>query len=353
MEKDEGMSLVEMVKIADSFFTELKKKWLVIAIFVVITSGLGLYYSSTQKPQFIAESAMMLESSKGGSASGALALASQFGLMGSSSSAVITEDKLIEIIKTETIIRSTFFKKTTIDSSTDILANHFIELFGYRKAWKNDDSLKNFRFENSEENITIKENRVLKMFYKRIIANFLTIEKSKSGIITVRTTTPSEKFSKDFNTYLVETATKFYVNRIAAKGKKSVDIIEKRVDSITIELKETEFALARWKDANFRLVKAQGMIEELRLRRNVEIKNALYLEGVKRLEVAKFSLLDETPFLQIIDSPTLPLNIAKGITTPLRGITVGFFLGFLFSVIFIFGRNKYTELKTEMAATKE
>jgi capsule polysaccharide export protein KpsE/RkpR len=348
-QEEEGMSLIDIIKGVKEFFAELKKKWLLVTIVVCITSGLGLFYSFTSKPKYIASSTMMLESAKGGSASGALALASQFGLMGGSSSAVITEDKLIEIIKAETIIKTALFKKATIDSSTDILANHFIDLFGYKKAWEKNDSLKNFRFKNSEENMTIQENRVLKMFYAKILTNFLAIEKSKSGIITITITTPSELFSKYFNEYLVEAATSFYVDRITAKGRKSLDIVQKRVDSITIALKDAEFTLARWKDANYRLVKAQGMMEELRLKRNVEIYNSLYLEGVKRLEVSKFTLLDETPFLQIIDKPSLPLD--KKETKRIFFVIVGFFVGFLLSGLYVFSRKKYTELMAE-ASTK-
>lgn len=351
MEEKEGMSLIDMINGLKEFLAELKKNWGLITLVVCITSGFGFFYSYTSKPKYIAASTMMLESSKG-SMSGTLALASQFGLIGGSSSASMTEDKLIEIIKAEKIVKTALLKKATIDTSTDLLANHFIDLFGYKKVWKKNDSLKDFRFKNSEENMTIQENRVFKIFYKQIIANFLTIEKSKSGIVTITTTTPSELFSKYFNEYLVDAATSYYVDRITAKGRKSLDIVQKRVDSITIALKDAEFTLARWKDANYRLVKAQGLMEELRLRRNVEIYNALYLEGIKRLELSKFTLLDDTPFLQIIDKPTLPLSLAKGITTPLRGITVGFIIGFLLSALFVFARKKYSELLAEAAAKK-
>lgn len=329
------------------FIAELKRKWVLIIIVVCITSGIGFWYSFKSRPKYIAISTVMLESSKGGgSMSGALALASQFGMIGSSSSAVITEDKLIEIIKAETIIKTTLFKKVIIDSSSDLLANHFINLFGYRKAWEKIDTLKDFRFINQEENMSLKESRIFKVFYKQIINNFLTIDKSKSGIITITTTTPSELFSKCFNDNLVDAATHFYVDRITAKGRKSLDIVEKRVDSITIALRDAEYTLAKWKDASNRLVKAQGMMEEMRLRRNVEIQNTLYLEGVKRLEVSKFTFLDETPFLQIIGQPTLPLEPIGKISS-IKGIVVGFIIGCFLSGILVFVRKKYDDLMTE------
>lgn len=347
IEEEEGISLVDIIKGLKGFFVELKKNWHIVCSIVCITSVIGLFYSLNSKPKYIASSTMMLESSKGDGMSGAMALASQFGLMGGGSSSVINEDKLIEIVKAEAIIKTALFKTVTIDSTTDILANHFIDLFGYKKLWEKDDSLKDFRFIYSGGNLSVQENGVLKMFYVQIIKDFLITDKSKSGIITLTTKTKSELFSKYFNQYLVEAVTGFYVNRITEKGRINLDIIQKRVDSIALALRDAEFALARWKDANFQLVKAQGMIAEMQLRRDVEVCNSIYLEGVKQLEISKFTSLQQTPFLQIIDQPTLPLN-SVGIISPLRGIVFGFIIGFLFAGLYVFARKKYAELMIEI-----
>lgn len=345
--EEEGISLIDIIKGLKEFFVELKRKWLIVSIIVCITSVIGLLYSLNSKPKYIASSTMMLESSKGDGMSGAMALASQFGLMGGGSSSVINEDKLIEIVKAETILRAALFKKATIDSTTDILANHYIDLFGYKEIWEKDDSLKDFRFVNSKENLNVQENSVLKMFCGQIRKDFLVTEKSKSGIITLTINSKSELFSKYFNQYLVEAVTSFYVNRITEKGRTNLGIIQKRVDSIALALKDAEFALARWKDANFQLVKAQGMIAEMQLRRNVEVCNSIYLEGVKQLEISKFTSLQQTPFLQIIDQPTLPLG-STGKTPPLKGIAFGFIAGCLLSGLYVFARKKYAELMVEI-----
>ncbi len=349
----EEMSLIDMTNSLKVFLAEFKKKWLTVCIIVFITSLMGVIYSFIKKPKFTAVSTMMLESSKeGGSMSGALALASQFGLMSGSSSSVINEDKLVEIIKAETIIKTTLFKKVTIDSTTDILANHFIDLFGYKKVWEKDESLKGFRFVNTRDNLTLKENGVLKMFCTQISLNSLTAEKAKSGIITIATTTESESFSKYFNQYLVEALTSFYVDHITEKGRKNVDITQKRVDSVAIALKNSEFTLAKWKDASNQLVKAQGLIEEMRLRRNVEVCNSIYIEGIKQLEMSKFNLLQQTPFLQIIDTPSLPLD-PMGIVSPAKGAVMGFIVGGILSVLFVFVEKKYMSLKLEVPFPKK
>ena len=346
-EEEEGLSLIDMINSLKDFLAELKKKWLLVSFIVCISAVGGLLYSLQSKPKYIATSSMMLESSKGGgSMSGALALASQFGLMSGGSSAVINEDKLIEIIKAETIIKTALFRSATINAKSDMLANHFIDVFGYKERWAKDDSLKDFRFVNSKENLNVNENSVLKLFYGQITKDFLVIDKSKSGIITVTTKTNSELFSKYLNQYLVEAVTSFYINRITEKGRKNIEMIEGRVDSIALALKDAEFTLARWKDGSQQLVKAQGMMAEMRLRRNVEVCNSIYIEGVKQLEISKFALLEQTPFLQIIDQPTLPLN-SVGVVSPVRGIAVGFMIGCLLSALYVFVRKKYAEMMAE------
>ena len=350
-QEQKGISLINIIISFKIFLGELKKKWLLVSVIILITTTLGLLYSLNSKPKYIATSTMMLENSKsGGAMTGALALASQFGIMGGGSPSVITEEKLMEIIKSENIIKTALFKKVTINSTSDILANHFIDLFGYRKKWEMVDSLKNFKFVNKKENLSVLENGVFKMFYDQIAQNFLILSKSPSGIISLKIKTSSELFSKDLNQALLEAVTSFYINHITQKGRINVDIIQNRVDSIAGALKDAEFALARWKDANFQLVKAQGMMAEIQLRRNVEVNNSIYIEGVKQLEMAKFSLLQDTPFLQIIDQPTLPLDPMK---IPLKfSVFFGFIIGCLLSGLFVFTEKKYADLMLEVQKEK-
>ncbi len=164
-EDDDGMTLIDVINSLKEFYFELKKRWFTITAVICIFSILGLLVAFKSKPQYVASTTMMLESSKSnGSMSGALALASQFGMMSGGSSTAINEDKLLEIIKAETIIKTALFQKVTIGAKTDILANHFIDLFDYKKKWEDEDSLRNFRFKNPKESLSLLENNVLKTF---------------------------------------------------------------------------------------------------------------------------------------------------------------------------------------------
>lgn len=351
LEEEKEFTLVDFIKYARAFFEDLKKMKLQVFLIVLASVLSGALVAYLSKPSYLASSTVMLESSKaGGGMSSAVALASQFGLLSGGGSSAMNEDKLLEIVKSETITKSALLQKATIGNKEDLLVNHFIDVFEYRKIWKSDSMLNNFSFKKSyEENeeLSKQESGVLKGINSEIQTRCLKAEKSKSGIIKINILSPSEEFSKCLNEQIVKSLISFYTDRITAKGRKNVFIIEKRVDSIANSLRDAEFALARWKDGSNQLVKVQGMITEIKLRRNVEVCNSMYVEGVKQLEIAKFTLLDETPFLQIIDHPDLPLN-ASGRISIIKGVVSGSFVGLLIAGIVVWLRKKLQEIKIQL-----
>lgn len=350
-EEEKEFTLVDFIKLVRAFYEDFKKIKFQVFTIVLLGTFIGIAVAYLSEPKYIATSTVMLESKGGGAMSGAAALASQFGLLsGSGGAGAMNEDKLLEIVKAETITNSALLQNVTINGKEDVLANHFIDIFRYREKWASDSSLKTFTFKQKYDDyktLTIQESRILKTFNSQIQTYCLKAEKSKSGIIKIVITSPSEQLSKSLNEQIVKSLISFYTDRITAKSRKNVFIIEKRVDSIANALRDAEFALARWKDGSQQLVKAQGMINEIKLRRNVEVSNSMYVEGIKQLEIAKFTLLDETPFLQIIDKPLLPLG-SSGRISYIKGGMGGFFVSLLIAGVFVWIKQKISELKSQL-----
>ena len=67
--------------------------------------------------------------------------------------------------------------------------------------------------------------------------------------------------------------------------------------------------------------------------RNVDVLNTMYLELVKNIEVSKLTLLNQTPIIQVIDKPTLPLENTKMSIFLVLLITI--FISTTFSIIYI------------------
>jgi len=66
----------------------------------------------------------------------------------------------------------------------------------------------------------------------------------------------------------------------------------------------------------------------------VEILNVMYAEIIKNLEISKMTLLNQKPFINIIDSPRLPLEIIH--FSILKALILFGFLGAILASIYVF-----------------
>ena len=110
---------------------------------------------------------------------------------------------------------------------------------------------------------------------------------------------------------LIDEMSKMYVEYQTKQSTNTIDFLQNRSDSVFNELQSAEEDYARVKDINQRIIKASGRLKELQLMRNVEVLNTMYLELVKNIEVSKLTLLNQTPIIQVIDKPILPLEDKK------------------------------------------
>ena len=87
----------------------------------------------------------------------------------------------------------------------------------------------------------------------------------------------------------------------------TVDFLQQKKDSLVGALRSAEYAFAAWKDSNQRLIKASGGAEEAKFRQDLTILSTAFSESSRQLEMAKLTLLDESPIVQTIDTPKYPL----------------------------------------------
>ena len=136
----------------------------------------------------------------------------------------------------------------------------------------------------------------------------------------------------------VNSVSNYYVALKTEKSRKTLSIIQNRADSVQAALISAEYGLARWKDSRNMVVKMLGNVEEGKLIRNVQILNVMFAEIVKQLEIAKISVLDQTPLIQVVDRPILPL--AKTKLSKLKAMIIASILGALFSIFYVLIKGK-------------
>ena len=114
------------------------------------------------------------------------------------------------------------------------------------------------------------------------------------------------------------------------KARMNMAILQKQTDSIRGELNSAITGVAVANDNTFNLNPALNVRRTPSARRQVDVQanTAILTELVKQTELAKVTLRKETPLIQVIDRPILPL--AKERFGKAKGIVMGGFLaGFL------------------------
>jgi len=197
------------------------------------------------------------------------------------------------------------------------------------EKWEEDESVNfvDFWFTHDDiSNFNIFENVALNVLWNRIAKSHLKIEIRGSGIFELAFKTESQQFSVEFLKALYHELAIFYKEKLNEKNRANFTQMESRKDSIAAELRVAEARYAKFQDANKNLISARALIEDIRLRRGVEVLNAIYLELVRSVEVLNFTLKRTTPYLVSIDEPVYPLRftpknyIGEGIKYAIGGI---------------------------------
>ena len=264
-------------------------------------------------------------------------IASQFGFdLAGGSSITFSQQNIMELLKSRGVVEATLLEVGTIDGKKDLLVEHYITINEFREAWANSEEFSGVNFNKA---ITLEHDSIMRVIWKGLSENNLTIEmqNDKANIINLSFVSTNEQFAKQFTETLIDAMSKMYITHQTKQARNTLDFLQDRADSVFVELDKAEQEFARVKDINQRIIKASGRLKELQLMREVEVLNTMYLEIVKNLEISKMTLLNQTPIIQIIDKPILPLERQK-ISKTLAGILGGFLGGFFSVCFFVFGK---------------
>jgi hypothetical protein len=323
----------------------LLSKWVVILIVTMLGAVIGLAYSFLKPPIYKAELSFALQDEKsGGGLSSALGLASQFGLDlgGSSAGGEFSGDNLLALMRSRSMVQQALLTTVSVKGKSQTLADFYIDFNKLREDWNGDKELENIHFLPGADHatFTLKQDSLLGVFHKEIIKNNLTVDKidKKLSIISLQVNSKNELFSKLFTEVLAKGVSDFYVDTKTKKEVKNVAILQRQTDSVRRALNYAISGVASSIDAT---PSANPLLQSLHVpsqRRQVDVQanTAILSELVKNLELAKMSLLQETPLIQVIDRPILPLErdrVGKLKGLAVGGITAFFLIVFLLSVL--------------------
>ncbi|HRL71287.1 MAG TPA: Wzz/FepE/Etk N-terminal domain-containing protein [Flavobacterium sp.] len=334
--QNDEISLRELIEKGKEWYAYLLSQWKIIVLAGIIGACLGLAYSFIKKPIYTATLSFALEDEKGGGGlGGALGLASSFGIdLGGGGGSIFTGSNLTELFKSRSMVEQTLLSPVVVDGKTISLAEMYIQNKEWRDEWNDKPKLASIQFlpDTKRKYFTRVHDSILGVMYQDLSKTGLSVgqKDKKISIITIDVNSTNELFSKYFTEALVKEVSDFYVATKSKKARMNMDILERQTDSIRRELNGAITGVAVANDNTFGLNPAMNVRRAPSARRQVDVQanTAILTELVKQTELAKVTLRKETPLIQVIDQPILPLKKEK--FGKAKGIVMGGFLaGFL------------------------
>jgi hypothetical protein len=353
VESDE-VSVKELVSKLKSSVRYIKSKWIISLVFTIAGALIGIFYPLVIKPTYKAVSTFVLEESGHGGALGSLSqfsgLASLAGLDigGGSDKGLFQGDNILELYKSRLMLTKTLLTPVEINGKKQLLIERYIEFNNLREKWKNKDNIQSINFNGDPKKFDRKQDSIIRDFTKYFNKRILSITKpdKKLSIISVEVDSKDEIFAQIFDQTLVQTVNDFYIQTQTKKTTQSVRVLQHQADSVRSMLNSSIGKVAASTDANPNPNPTIISLKVPSQKRQIDVQanSAIYSEIVKNLELSKISLRQETPLIQLIDEPILPLdsNEVGKIIGALIGIVSGFFLSILYIIIarfFVFIKN--------------
>lgn len=343
----EEVTLKELVEKGKEWFYYILSHWKVVLLAGIIGGALGLVYSISKKPIYTATLSFALEDEKsGGGLGGALGLASQFGLdLGGGGGSIFTGSNLTELFKSRSMVEQTLLAPVVFNEKSISLAEMYIQNSKWREQWKGKSKFENIQFlpNAKRKYFTRIHDSILGIMYDELSKGGLSVgqKDKKVSIISVEVTSINELFAKYFSEALVKQVSDFYVTSKSKKARLNMDILERQTDSIRRELNGAITGVAVANDNTFMLNPALNVRRAPSARRQVDVQanTAILTELVKQTELAKVTLRKETPLIQIIDKPILPLKKEK--FGKAKGIVIGGIFAGIFTVIYLILRRLF------------
>jgi uncharacterized protein involved in exopolysaccharide biosynthesis len=334
------ITLKEIILIIKSWWLFVLSKWVIILIAGIIGGAIGLTYASLKKLTYNAEVNFVLQDEKANSGMGsAMGLASQIGIdVGGGAGGEFSGDNLLELMKSRSIVEKALLSTVVIDKKPLTLAEFYISFKGLREDWEGKPQHDVKFLPNADRSkFSLTQNSILNSIYGSLLVKELKVEKKdkKSSIISIKVNSTNELFSKYFAEKLAEVVSNYYVESKIEKGSKNVAVLQHQVDSVRSALYSAISGVASSIDAT---PNPNPLLQVLRVpsqRKSVDMtqNSAILSELAKQLVIAKTSVLQETPLIQIIDSPILPLEV-QGIGKS-KGILIGAVISVIVTMIVI------------------
>lgn len=312
-----GLSPKLIILQLQSAWRFLLSKWLIVLVIAISAGAIGAIIASYKKTTIKAEVTFAVDEGINRQDHSTFSLFSeQLGLAPIDGGIVFTNaGNIVELLKSRLLIEKTLRNSIEINRKKILFADFFLDSLDYRSKWiGNNQSIKlNFSSTKKNDSELLLENGLIANMYKVLVSKMIVVAQKSKGtsIVSVSCTTENELFSKHFLEALINEVIRFYIDSKTARARQNLMIIEKRTDSVKNAYVGAAYGRAQFVDADINLVRESVSVPGEKKQTDVQILRAAYIDLSRNLESAKTSLMNETPLIQIIDTPILPLDRLK------------------------------------------
>jgi uncharacterized protein involved in exopolysaccharide biosynthesis len=322
------ITLNDLVLKLYEWYRYLLSKWLLLALAGFVGIALGYTYAFLKKPRYEAAATFALEDAGSSGSMGQYAgLASMIGLdLGGGGGGIFQGDNIIELYKSRAMIQQTLLSEADFNGKKQLLVERYIAFNGLDK---NPEGKPVPKFElQANQRFSRVQDSLLGEVVNQISVENLMVGKpdKKSSVIRVQFTSKDELFAKTFTDYIIQNVSDYYVAAKTRKSLRNVAVLQRQTDSVRRMLNGAIIDIATSVDANPNANLARQVLRVPSQRRQIdaEANKAILVELVKNLELSKIALLKETPLIQVVDVPILPLK--KVVPGKLSCMFIGGFL---------------------------
>lgn len=278
-----------------------------------IAGAMGYYW--WVPATYSARTSFVVEDSKAAGGSIMSALAGQFGFDISSitggSSSILAGDNVQALLRSRSLIKKTLL--TPVDSgSSTTLADWYASSYDLKAKWLKSSKVgKQIDFTYGKK-FTRLEDSLLQRMVKRIVEKELSVAKPdrKLGFFDMVVTMRHEELATRFSKRLLKAATNFYIDTKTRRLATNVQRLQGKADTLEAMLNKKTYSAA---DAQRLLLDLNPAYATPEVNAEISSRDKLmlstiYAEIIKNLEISKTALIQETPTVQVVDEPELPLK---------------------------------------------
>jgi hypothetical protein len=293
-------------------------KWWKILLAGLLLGLAAAIYTYFKKPNFLAEITFVIdEEATQASKSTLPSLREELGLEPSADAGSFFSSvtNIVELMQSRLLIEKTLRRSISLHGKTILFADFFLDSLEYREKWMEGSPYYrvNFSAAGKPDPEKLYENSIMRNIYEVIKARIIKIDAKGKGssIISVTCISEHQLFSKYFLEAWLDEVTQYYTEIKTQRARINLELIQKRTDSVRMAYNNALYTRASFTDAHLNPIRQTVNVSTEKQQTDVQILRASYTELVQTLEMAKTNLMKDTPLIQYLDTPILPLKVMK------------------------------------------